>query len=514
MEKQPAAINERLNLQIERMPIGCITWDTKFRVQSWNPAAEKIFGFSKEEAIGKHPYDIIVPKSAQPQVDKIWSRLLQGDMTAQSVNGNITKDGRTIVCDWQNTPLKQSDGRVLGVLSIVQDITEQKQAVKDLENARTAAQNILEDLEVEKKELAEAKAKDEALIESIGEGLVAIDQDGKVIIVNKMAEKLLGFTSAELIGKSFVQAVSLENEQGEQISEAQRPAILALNSDTTTTTTTTTAYYFVCKNGTKFPAAITATPVLLDAKPIGAIVVFHDITKEKELEKMRTDFLSLASHQLRTPLSGTKWLIGTLMHPAILGPLTEKQKVYLNDIYNINERMIQLVSDMLSALRLQGEKADMKEETVFVSDLYRSLLKIVRPATKDKKWVVLRSALTDEKLTVKTDVQILRSILESFISNAINYSPPGGTVILDAKEEAAAVVFSVKDNGIGIPKEEQKRIFERFYRASSAKRLKPDGTGLGLYIAKTLAEKIGAEVAFESEENKGSIFYLRLPKKG
>ena len=134
-EEKTKQLQGYLQLQIERMPVGLITWDTEFRVQSWNPAAEKIFGFKAAEALGKHSYDLIVPKEAQPYVDDIWRRLLEGDTTAHSVNENIAKDGRTIICDWSNTPLKEADGTMAGVLSMVQDITERKQAEEKVKAA-------------------------------------------------------------------------------------------------------------------------------------------------------------------------------------------------------------------------------------------------------------------------------------------------------------------------------------------------------------------------------------------
>jgi PAS domain S-box-containing protein len=127
---------KRLRLQINRMPIGCITWGPDFRVMTWNPAAEKIFGFNINEALGKHPYDIIVPKDVQAHVDKIWSRLLEGDTTAHSINENITKDGRKIICSWSNTPLITEDGTVVGVLSMVQDITDHKRLEEQLLQAQ------------------------------------------------------------------------------------------------------------------------------------------------------------------------------------------------------------------------------------------------------------------------------------------------------------------------------------------------------------------------------------------
>ncbi len=131
-EEEIRETKARLQLQFDRMPIGCIVWDTDFQVVSWNPAAENIFGFTLNEAQGKHPYDIIVPKEAQPQVNIIWQRLLEGDETAHSINENKTKDGRTILCEWHNTPLRDVENRIIGALSMVQDITERKRAEDEI----------------------------------------------------------------------------------------------------------------------------------------------------------------------------------------------------------------------------------------------------------------------------------------------------------------------------------------------------------------------------------------------
>jgi signal transduction histidine kinase len=200
------------------------------------------------------------------------------------------------------------------------------------------------------------------------------------------------------------------------------------------------------------------------------------------------------------------------MHKGILGKMTKKQEEYLDEIYKINEEMIRLVFDILGALRLEGEQAFIKKEKISVLSLFENLLIIVTAAAKERK-VALQIPLSHRTLAIETDPEILKSILGSFLSNAIDYSMPGQKVILDVKEKSGAVVFFVRDFGIGIPKNEQKRMFERFYRASNARAMKPIGTGLGLNIAKVLAEKIGAEISFKSEENKGSIFYLRIPKR-
>ena len=424
----------------------------------------------------------------------------------------------------EKTRLEETQGAILNILD---DAGMEKQGSEDtrqatfniledsniekmrLEETQQAALNLLDDFNIEKIKVEDARAKDEALLASIGEGLVAVDKNGKTIVVNLAAEKMLGWKVEEMIGKTFFEFARLEDKEGKIIPLHERPVEMARASGTTTTTTA--EYYYVRKDGTKLPVSIAATPVMVAGKNIGAVEVFRDITREKEIEKLRVDFLSLASHQLRTPLSGTKWLIET-MQRGVIGAITSKQKGYLDEIYNINERMIKLVFDMLNVLRLESGVVSPKNELVSVSMLFEELQTMMAAAAKNRG-VLLRNALKDHrKFEMETDFQMLKNILETFVSNAINYSMPGQEVILDVKEETTNIVFFVQDSGIGIPKEEQKIIFERFYRGSNAKALKPDGTGLGLYIASLLADKIGAKILFESEEGKGATFYLRIPR--
>lgn len=477
-------------------------------IQYVSPQIEEFFGYKPEDLVGKH-LKKTTPMSEMPKVLGAISRVLSGEVIKNIEIKQIDAKGNIIPMEVNPTPVKEND-KIVAVQGVMRNIVDRKQIVKDLENAKMAAQNVLEDLQIEKERMAEAKAKDEALLGSIGEGLFAVDPDGKVIIVNKMTEKLLGFTAAELLGKILTEVSFLEDEQGNRISGAQRPEMLAGNS--LDKTAKITSYYAVRKDGTKIPVSITATPVFLNEKMIGTIIVFRDITREKEIEKLRVDFLSLASHQLRTPLSGTKWLIETI-RKGVIGELNSKQKEYLGSIYQINERMIRLVSDMLNVLMLEDGIAEIKKQEISVAKLYEELFLMMEPASQNRG-IALRNALKNQSaFFIQSDFQILRSILECFVSNAISYSKDGQEVVLDAKEEPAAAVFFVKDNGIGIPEEEQVKISERFYRASNAKAFKPDGTGLGLYIAFLLAQKIGGKISFESKEKKGTTFYLRIPKK-
>ena len=378
-----------------------------------------------------------------------------------------------------------------------------------LEDAKAAAVNVLEDLQAEKDALALISARDEAILANMGDGLVVADLNRRVIFLNVSGERMLGWKAREVLGRDWFDVAALKDNHGQKIplDESFIQKVLT----TTTTTTTADNYFYTKKDGSVFPVSITASKISVKGKPIGVIAVFRDISKEKEVEKLRTDFLSLASHQLRTPLSGIKWLIETL-NREVLGSVTEKQKEYLNQIYQINERMIKLVFDMLNALRFESGEALVKKETISIPSLYEEVSLMTASAAKNRG-VELHNVLENHtEVVVETDIAMLRSILETFISNAINYSERGQEIFLDAKEEPAAAVFFVKDSGIGIPKEEQGKIFEKFYRSSNAKAFKPDGTGLGLYTASLLAQKIGAKIWFESEINKGTTFYLRVPK--
>lgn len=344
-----------------------------------------------------------------------------------------------------------------------------------------------------------------AILASLGEGMISVDMEGVILSVNRAFEKMLGWKQDEVVGKRLAEIIPREDEEGNKINIEERMLLQIFSGSLP-------FFYFVRKDKTRLPVNSVINPITIDQKIIGAVEVFHDLTREKVLEKLRMDFLTLAAHQLRTPLSGTKWLIET-MKRGVLGPLNDKQRDYMNEIYGANERMIKLVSDMINVLRLESGAATIKKETVSVSDLGENLSVKTEDAVAKGK-IIFRNALKNYKtVAIETDAALLQSILECFVVNAVSYSQPGQEVVCDAKEEADAVTFSVKDSGIGIPKDEQERIFERFYRASNAKQIRPDGTGLGLYTASILADKIGAKASFESEEGKGSTFYLRVPKR-
>lgn len=467
-----------------------------------NPIICHMLGYTPDEIIQLGVQDIH-PAQDLPHIVEQFEKQLRGKIELATDIPVKRKDGSIFYADIKSSPVHFGGKTYL--VGVFRDITERKNMEDAMVAHEAALKRLNQSLEVEKEAVRNEKAKDEALLASIGEGMFATDEEGKIITINRAAEHMLGLKLSEVVGKKMVEAIPAIDENSESIPPDKRVVSIALATGHKTTTGTTS---YIRKNGSPIPVAITISPVILDKKLIGTIGIFRDITKEKELEETRRDLLSLASHQLRTPLSGTKWLIETLIK-GIHGPLTKEQKEYLDEIYKINERMTTLVHDMLSVLRMESGITATKKEQVSMRSLVNTIFDGLDAVAKNKH-ITLR--LTEgEDHTIDTDPLLLQNVLEGLLSNSINYSSPGSEAVVSIERNLTELLFSVRDSGIGIPKEEQGQIFSRFYRASNAKTFDTRGTGLGLYIASMLAKKIGASISFESEPGKGSTFFVHIP---
>ena len=244
----------RLRLAMNRMPIGCIVWDMDFRVVNWNPAAEKIFGFTADEVRGHQPYDLIVPKEATPHVEAIWRQLCSGDETAHSVNENTTKDGRTILCSWINTPLIRSDGTITGVLSMVQDISERKMAEKKLKNSEELYRTI---------------------IENSNDLIWGLTPDALFSFINQRAADVTGYAIDDWLGKTFAPMVEPDD----------LPMVLALHDKIMAGERVHYEVRGKKADGGKLLLSVNASPIIKDGKVSGTISFASDITERKKAEQ-------------------------------------------------------------------------------------------------------------------------------------------------------------------------------------------------------------------------------------
>jgi signal transduction histidine kinase len=365
---------------------------------------------------------------------------------------------------------------------------------------------------------AEGEALDKVFLSSIGDGLIVTDAMGKIVLMNRAAEDLLGIKLAEVAGKYVVDAITMVTATGAPLSPDERPIHLVTSSGqkVITTSATTTTYYFArADTRTRFPAAVTAAPVVLNQKIIGAVVTFRDITREKEIDEAKTEFVSLASHQLRTPLTSINWYIEMLLS-GDTGPLNEEQKSFLQEVYKGSNRLIQIVNEFLNVSRLESGRLKIQPKPLDLVAFTADIIKEVEPLAKARNCTVVFNMPTEKIPAIPLDGILMRQVVHNLLTNALRYSPEGKcTVTVDIKKgQARDFVLSVKDDGIGIPKDVQSRIFEKFFRTENAIHAVTEGSGIGLYISKMIVEASGCKIWFNSEENKGTTFFVSIPVVG
>jgi len=358
----------------------------------------------------------------------------------------------------------------------------------------------------------EEKAEKDALLTAIGEGIIATDINARVIFVNPTAEQLLGWKASEVVGKKLFDFLKMVDEKGVETPEQSRPVYLALKIGQKVVGSVQETYYYVKRNGEKLPVSIAVTPVKLGGQLVGAINIFRDIVKEKAVDRAKTEFVSLASHQLRTPLSSTSWYVEMLL-AGDAGKITKKQKEYLEEIFVSNKRMSELVSSLLNVSRLELGTFAVNVEDCDVVKTCKSVLKEMSHEIKLKK-IKISEEYDDNLNLLKTDHKLLRIIIQNLLSNSIKYTPESGGIHLLVEQQEKNVMIEVKDTGYGIPRKDHTKVFEKLFRAENVKKKEIDGTGLGLYIVKSIVDQLGGKVWFISEEDKGADFFVTLPISG
>ncbi len=362
------------------------------------------------------------------------------------------------------------------------------------------------------KELADAKAKDEAILASIGDGLTVADEKGKLIFSNKNASDILGIGVDQNIPEKeqekhgVFDPVTLKMLPADQI-----PLFRATKGQTLDKVP------LFIKNSRvpdgKF-ISVTATPILLNGKSVGGVAILRDMTKEKEIDKTKTEFVSLASHQLRTPLSTVNWYAEMLLAGDV-GELNKKQKKYLDEVYRSNQRMVELVNALLDVSNLELGTFVIEPESTDICKLARSVVDEQKPQIDTRKIKFIFSCKKNI-LIIKADPKLLRMVIQNILSNSVKYTPEGGKIKLSISLVAKKnILLRISDTGYGIPKKQHGEIFTKLFRADNVRDKDTDGTGLGLYIVKSIVERSGGKIWFESpEENLGTNFYVSLPIRG
>ncbi|HSO01982.1 MAG TPA: ATP-binding protein, partial [Gaiellaceae bacterium] len=335
-----------------------------------------------------------------------------------------------------------------------------------------------------------------AILANVADGIVAVDRDGKVVLWNPAAERVTGVAADEALGRTPTQALGRPLESADGSVGGSRLLPIRRGGDE--------VWLSLSEAVMTDPAGAVA----------GRIYAFRDISAERSVEQMKTDFVSTVSHELRTPLTSIYGFAETLLRQDVnFGD--EERATFLRYIASESERLTAIVDRLLSVAQLDtGDMAVQLAETdvgAVVSEAVRTAE--VTDARDGHRFVV---DLADEPLAAEADREKLGQVLAHLLDNAVRYSPAGGTVTVAARRRDDAVEVSVEDEGVGIPHAEQERIFRKFYRGdrASAGAVGAGATGLGLFLAEGLVTAMGGRIWVDSDEGRGSTFVLELRAAG
>lgn len=415
---------------------------------------------------------------------------------------------------------KESVRRKLAVTAEALRLKAKQLAVvaKEKESVRRKLALTAEELSLKAEELAMTIVKNQSILASIGDAVMACDKEGRVILFNRKAVTMTGFSAKEIIGNHYNHSIKFirgtDNKPSEDfIAEAMKTGHKTTMADNT---------LLIKKNGSKISVADSAEPIrYIHGVLIGCVVVFRDITQEKETDKAKSEFISVASHQLKTPAT----IVSSYTEMLLSGSnsvTTSKQKEYVNEIRSANQRMIDIINTLLNVSRIEMGIFSVDPMPIDFIAVLKNSVKEAR-ANLEEKHLILKEEFHQLTHMIAVDKLLLGMVFSNLISNSIRYTAMGGTITVKSLEvkkderinnkiiKENSLLVSVADNGCGIPLNQQDKVFTKFFRSDNARSEHTAGTGLGLYIVKSILDHIGGDVWFLSKEKEGSTFSFTIP---
>jgi two-component system, OmpR family, phosphate regulon sensor histidine kinase PhoR len=341
--------------------------------------------------------------------------------------------------------------------------------------------------------LTEERNLSSAILGSMVEGVAVVNGGERLVFANPGFASILSLDVPPVSGSALLEVV----RQTELIEAVRRVLAGEPRVEAEIVTGTLRQHFFAAT-----VAAVRA------GETSGAVIVLHDITELRKLERIRRDFVANVSHEFRTPLTAIQGFAETLIAGAMNDP--QNRDRFLGIILEHSRRLARLTEDLLKLSQMDAERLDLELRPVNVAQLVESCYETARHRAAEKE-LYLSLELPERLPDVSGDARRLQEVLQNLLDNAIQYTLPGGKIVLSAEAKNEEVIFTVADTGIGIPQADQPRIFERFYRVDVARSREAGGTGLGLAIAKHLIEGHGGRIWVESEVGVGSKFHVSVP---
>ncbi len=477
-----------LDAIIENIPNMIFLKDAKeLRFVRFNKAGEELLGYKRGDLLGKNDYDFFPKDQADFFIKKdravLTSRRLL-DIPEEPIE---TKSRGRRWLHTKKIPLVDARGKPQYLLGISEDITERRSYDQNLRLANEAI----------RKEVDNAKKFQQA-VEAAADAIVITDASTNIVYVNPAWELLTGYSQKEVMGMRVNVLKSASTSPA--IHAGLRAAIASgqtFHSDEIVN---------VKKDGSTYDVDLTIYPVRVEGVVQFFVGVHTDITARKRSDRAKTEFVSLASHQLRTPLTEIRWALSSIAREC---PLEGEHKETLEAARAAVMQMAETIHAMLLISHVDSGNLHTKGVNFPLRDFLDKSLHAL-DAMRSRRGIRLEFDCPAD-LAIHSDEQLLREMIANLVSNAYKYTQSGGTVTVRAKKEKTSVRIDVRDTGIGIPALEQGRVGQKFFRAANVLTKEESGTGLGLYLVYSLAEALGATVSFTSQENAGTTFTLHLP---
>ena len=352
-----------------------------------------------------------------------------------------------------------------------------------------------------------------AILDAVDDGVLAVDQKGNILAINPAAEQITGWSGSDAAGLVFNSVLKITNNDGAEMLDISNPVNRVLR----TNENFTTRDLFIKTQSGKI------TPIFLAVNSIGGsnsgvVVVFRDISKELSDNREQAEFISTASHEMRTPVASIEGYLGLALNPAT-ATIDARAKSFLEKAHENTQHLGQLFQDLLDITKAEDGRLKNEPVVLDATEFARDIWEGLKPKAKNKglEYVFMPDHnATGEKTImpvffIHADRDHLHEVLNNLFENAIKYTP-SGTVAVNVTGDNDSVQISVKDSGIGIPAEDLPHLFQKFYRVDNSETREINGTGLGLFLSRKLTESIGGKLTVESEYKKGSVFTVKLPR--
>lgn len=367
-------------------------------------------------------------------------------------------------------------------------------------------------------ELSEVASKSEVVINAIADGVIALDGKGIIQLINPAAQQIIGWGKQDALSLDYKSVLKLVTKDDAELTPANDPVTQAL---ATNKEVTNSDLVLLTSTGKKRQVALVVSPIGQIGS--GVIIVFRDITKEKAEEREQAEFISTASHEMRTPVASIEGYLGLALNPNT-AQIDEKARDFITKAHESAQHLGRLFQDLLDVTKADDGRMSNNPKVVDIVEFTHDIVQGLRPKAEEKGLRVLYKPRPDDSeddrggerrvspvYYANVDNDHLREILANLVENAIKYTPKGD-VVIDVTGDAEHVTISVADTGIGIPKEDQVHLFQKFYRVDNSDTREIGGTGLGLYLSRRLAEAMSGRIWVESEYKKGSTFFLEIPR--